>query len=79
MQSELWRRKIQSEATRKKSQKKSFCFCFPFFLLLVAVCSRKMGRTALHDAAEKGDSETLKLLLSENHEFDVNERDEKGV
>jgi len=80
VQSELWRRKIRSEATRKRRQKKISVSCFPVFLLLACcVCSRKMVRTALHDAAEKGDVETLKLLLCENHEFDVNERDDKEV
>jgi len=38
-----------------------------------------MGRTVLHEAAERGDSETLQRLLSENHNLDVNEQDQKYV
>jgi len=36
-----------------------------------------MGRTVLHEAAEKGDSETLQRLLSGNHNLNVNEEDYK--
>jgi len=38
-----------------------------------------MGRTVLHEAAEKGDSGTLQRLLSGNHNLNVNEHDDERV
>lgn len=49
------------------------------FLHFSFVQTVTMGRTALHDCAVKGDSETLQQLLSSSHSFNVNEQDEYGV